>query len=107
MRIINSNAMELAQGDQLWYASIMAQSTITDKFQTTIPLEVRLALKLKPRQRVSYELRSDGSAVMRPAPGLGELFGSLKLKRPAASAREEKQAGREAMAREAAKKGLP
>ena len=91
----------------MWYVFSMAQSTITDKFQTTIPLEVRLALKLKPRQRVSYELRSDGSAVMRPAPGLGELFGSLKIKRPAASAREEKQAGREAMAREAAKKGLP
>ncbi|MDB6040462.1 MAG: hypothetical protein JWM99_4303, partial [Verrucomicrobiales bacterium] len=44
----------------------MAQSTITDKFQTTIPLEVREALKLSPRQRVSYEVRSDGSAVMRP-----------------------------------------
>ena len=91
----------------MWYASIMAQSTITDKFQTTIPLEVRLALNLKPRQRVSYEVRGDGSAVMRPVPGLDELFGSLKLKRAAASAREEKQAAREAMAREAAKKGRP
>jgi bifunctional DNA-binding transcriptional regulator/antitoxin component of YhaV-PrlF toxin-antitoxin module len=78
----------------------MAQSTITDKFQTTIPLEVRLALKLRPRQRVSYEVRADGSAIMRPAPGLDELFGSLKIKRTAASAREEKQAAREAMARE-------
>jgi bifunctional DNA-binding transcriptional regulator/antitoxin component of YhaV-PrlF toxin-antitoxin module len=58
----------------------MAQSTIKDKFQATIPLEVR------------------------PAPGLGELFGSLKLKRPVASTREEKHAAREAMAREAAKK---
>jgi bifunctional DNA-binding transcriptional regulator/antitoxin component of YhaV-PrlF toxin-antitoxin module len=85
----------------------MAQSTITDKFQTTIPLEVRLALKLRPRQRVSYEVRGDGSAVMRPAPGLNELFGSLKLKRSAASAREEKQAARQAMARDAANQGRP
>jgi bifunctional DNA-binding transcriptional regulator/antitoxin component of YhaV-PrlF toxin-antitoxin module len=85
----------------------MAQSTITDKFQTTIPLEVRLALKLRPRQRVSYEVRGDGSAVMRPAPGLNELFGSLRLKRSAASAREEKQAARQAMARDAANKGRP
>ena len=84
----------------------MAQSTITDKFQTTIPLEVRVALKLKPRQRVSYEVRADGSAVLRPAPGLDELFGSLKLRQPVASAREEKQAAREAIARAAAKKGL-
>lgn len=84
----------------------MAQSTITDKFQTTIPLEVRLALKLKPRQRVSYEVQGDGSAVIRPAPGLAELFGSLKPKRAAASARKEKLAARAAMAREAANEGL-
>ena len=83
----------------------MAQSTITDKFQTTIPLEVRLALNLRPRQRVSYEVRGDGSAVMRPAPGLDDLFGSLKLKRAVASPRVEKQAARQAMARAAAPKG--
>ena len=82
----------------------MTQSTITDRFQTTIPLVVRLALKLRPRQRVSYELRPDGSAVIRPAPGLDELFGSLKTKRPVASPQEEKRAARTAMASEAAKK---
>jgi bifunctional DNA-binding transcriptional regulator/antitoxin component of YhaV-PrlF toxin-antitoxin module len=48
----------------------MSQSTITDKFQTTIPLDVREALKLSPRQRVSYEVRPDGSAILRPVPGL-------------------------------------
>lgn len=85
----------------------MTQSTITDKFQTTIPLEVRQALRLVPRQRVSYELRPDGSAIMRPMPGLDELFGSLKLNRPLASIQEEKQAAREAMARDAAGEGLP
>ena len=85
----------------------MAQSTITDKFQTTIPVEVRLALNLRPRQRVSYEVRGDGSAVMRPAPGLDELFGSLKLNRAAVTAREEKQSARQAIARDAAKKGRP
>lgn len=86
---------------------MVSQSTITDKFQTTIPLEVREALKLRPRQRVSYELRPDGSAVLRPEPGLDELFGSLKLKKPVASSRQEKQAARDAMAREAAKEGHP
>lgn len=82
----------------------MMQSTITDKFQTTIPVEVRRALKLKPRQRVSYEIRADGSAVLRPAPGLDELFGSIKIKRPVASPAEEKQAARQAIARDAADK---
>lgn len=78
----------------------MAQSTITDKFQTTIPLEVRQALKLTPRQRVDYEVRPDGSAVLRAVPRLDQLFGSIKLKRPVASTREEKAAARQAMARE-------
>ena len=84
----------------------MTQSTITEKFQTTIPLEVRRALKLAPRQRVSYELCPDGSAIIRPVPGLDELFGSLPLGRPVASSREEKQAGHEAMAREMENEGL-
>ena len=84
----------------------MTQSTITEKFQTTIPLEVRQALKLAPRQRVSYELRPDGSAVIRPVPGLDELFGSLTLNRPVASSREEKRAAREAIAREAGNDGI-
>jgi bifunctional DNA-binding transcriptional regulator/antitoxin component of YhaV-PrlF toxin-antitoxin module len=84
----------------------MVQSTITDKFQTTIPLEVRQALKLAPRQRVSYELRPDGSAVIRPVPSLDELFGSVTLNKPAPSPREEKQAAREAMAREGGTEGL-
>jgi bifunctional DNA-binding transcriptional regulator/antitoxin component of YhaV-PrlF toxin-antitoxin module len=85
---------------------MVAQSTITDKFQTTIPVEVRHALNLKPRQRVSYELRLDGSAVLRPEPGLDELFGSLKIKKLVASNRTEKQSARDAIAREAAKEGL-
>jgi bifunctional DNA-binding transcriptional regulator/antitoxin component of YhaV-PrlF toxin-antitoxin module len=83
----------------------MTQSTITDKFQTTIPLEVRRALKLVPRQKVSYELRPDGSAVIRPVPGLDELFGSVALKRPAGSPQEEKKAAHEAIARQAGSEG--
>ncbi|MGO8677208.1 MAG: type II toxin-antitoxin system PrlF family antitoxin [Limisphaerales bacterium] len=84
----------------------MTQSTITDRFQTTIPLAVRQALKLKPRQRLSYDVRPDGSAVLRPVPRLDEIFGSVKLGRSAASSREEKRAARHAIAREASKEGL-
>jgi bifunctional DNA-binding transcriptional regulator/antitoxin component of YhaV-PrlF toxin-antitoxin module len=80
----------------------MAQSTITEKFQTTIPLEVRLAMKLAPHQKVVYEVRPDGSAVMRSVPHLDELFGSVKLKKAVANTREEKRAVRDAIAREAA-----
>src|ERR1700677_2549257 len=97
MKIACNNAMFCGN------VSSMTQSTITDKFQTTIPLEVRQALKLSPRQRISYELRPDGSAILRPVPGLDELYGSVRLGRRAASAGEEKQAAREAMAKDAGK----
>lgn len=83
----------------------MAQSTITDRFQTTIPLEVRQALNLLPRQRVSYEVRADGSAILRPVPRLDELFGSLKLNQPVTDTRTEKQAARDAIARAASTRG--
>lgn len=77
----------------------MTQSTVTDKFQTTIPREVRLALNLLPRQRLSYELRRDGSAILRPVPHMDTLFGSIKLNKPVADTRTEKQAARKAMSR--------
>jgi hypothetical protein len=48
-----------------------------------------------------------GTVVLHPEPALGDLFGSLKLERPVASTHEEKQAAREAMARESAGRGSP
>jgi hypothetical protein len=53
---------------------------------------------LKRRQKVSHEVRPDGSVVMRPVPGLDELFGSIRLDRSTASTQEEKQAVRNALA---------
>ena len=82
----------------------MSQSTITDKFQTTIPVDVRDALKLSPRQRVSYELRPDGSAILRPVPDLDQLFGSVRLGRRVASPSQEKEAARTAMTRAASRR---
>ena len=40
------------------------------------------------------------TVVLHPDPALGDPFGSLKLNRPVASTHEEKQAARDAMARE-------
>jgi hypothetical protein len=54
---------------------------------------------------VSYEVRADGSAVLRPVPRLDSLFGSLKVNRPVADSRTEKLAAREAIAQEAAREG--
>jgi len=85
----------------------MTQSTITDKFQTTIPLAVRVALKLKPRQKVSYEVRPDGSAVLRPGDRTWRPYSAVSSSRntPSPAARKRKPPG-SAMAREAAKEGL-
>jgi bifunctional DNA-binding transcriptional regulator/antitoxin component of YhaV-PrlF toxin-antitoxin module len=43
----------------------MIRSTLTERWQTTIPVEVRKALGLQPRQGLLYELRGE-SVVIRP-----------------------------------------
>lgn len=55
----------------------MINSTLTDKWQTTIPAKVRKALHLKPRQRLIYEL-VEGAVLVRPQPEtLKDLYGLL------------------------------
>ncbi|HOA62458.1 MAG: type II toxin-antitoxin system PrlF family antitoxin [Verrucomicrobia bacterium] len=56
----------------------MSISTLTDKGQTTVPQEIRQALGVAPRQRLVWEVRKDGSAIVRPVPSVMELAGSLK-----------------------------
>ena len=74
----------------------MIKSTLTDKWQTTIPAAVRKALHLKPRQRLIYEL-VDGAVLMKPQPEtLKDLYGCLADGKPAASKDEERQAARKA-----------
>jgi antitoxin PrlF len=57
---------------QMHYHQIMdeivqLQSTLTDRYQTTVPDAVRRALKLKKRDRIEYVLRPDGSVLLRKA----------------------------------------
>jgi antitoxin PrlF len=55
---------------------------ITSKGQVTIPKEVRDALHLKSGDRIAFDLRPDGSAVVRPAKvDIRDCFGLLKAKR--------------------------
>jgi antitoxin PrlF len=56
----------------------MSISTLTDKGQTTVPREIREALGVAPRQRLAWEVRKDGSAIVRPVPSVMELAASLK-----------------------------
>jgi antitoxin PrlF len=44
----------------------MAESTITSKGQTTIPIEIRRRLKLKPGDRIEFFVQPDGKVVLIP-----------------------------------------
>lgn len=44
--------------------SIESESTLTDRYQTTVPESVRRALKLSKRDKIHYSVRSDGEVVL-------------------------------------------
>jgi bifunctional DNA-binding transcriptional regulator/antitoxin component of YhaV-PrlF toxin-antitoxin module len=83
----------------------MSTSTLTDKGQTTVPQEIREALKVKPRQRLTWSLRGDGAAVVRPQPSALDLFGSLKSTRRFRGRAAERQAVARIAGRHAAEEG--
>lgn len=87
----------------MWYALCMVTSTLTDKGQTTVPREIREALELSPRQRLVWEKRPDGSAVIRPLPSVMELAGCLKSNVPFPGIREETDAATAVWASESVK----
>jgi antitoxin PrlF len=41
-----------------------SESTLTDRYQTTVPEPVRRALKLGKRDRIQYAIRANGEVVM-------------------------------------------
>lgn len=58
----------------------MLHSTVTKKGQTTIPGEIRKALRIKPGDRLEYALEGDRVS-MRVHPGAGALKGALASKK--------------------------
>ena len=76
----------------------MIRSTLTRRWQTTIPAEVRRALGLTPEQRLVYEIRGE-TVVLRPeVQSLADLRGSLCGNRPAGTKEEERDAARRRLA---------
>lgn len=74
----------------------MTKSTLNKKRQTTIPVEVRKALRLKPGQRLAYELIDGGVLVSVEHHALEDLYGCLANDRPYAPKADVRTAGREA-----------
>jgi antitoxin PrlF len=53
-------------------ARLEAESTLTDRYQTTVPETVRRALRLGKRDRIRYTIRPDGEVVLSRVPGPAE-----------------------------------
>lgn len=65
-------------------ATLEAESTLTDRYQTTVPETVRRALKLGKRDKIHYTIRQDGEVVLTRAtapegddPVLGQFLSFL------------------------------
>jgi bifunctional DNA-binding transcriptional regulator/antitoxin component of YhaV-PrlF toxin-antitoxin module len=83
----------------------MSTSTLTDKGQTTVPQEVRDALKMKPRQQLQWTIKKDGTAVVRPQPSALKLFGSLPTGKRFRGLEAERRGTMQVVADHAAKEG--
>jgi antitoxin PrlF len=78
-RYIRSAAQEHAMP-----ATLEAESTLTDRYQTTVPETVRRALRLRKRDKIQYVIRPSGEVVLTRAsdndnddPVLGQFLGFL------------------------------
>jgi antitoxin PrlF len=58
----------------------MLHSTVTSKGQTTIPERIRRALRIKPGDKLEYEVQGD-RATIRVHPGIRSLKGVLASKK--------------------------
>jgi antitoxin PrlF len=65
-------------------ANLEAESTLTDRYQTTVPETVRRALRLGKRDKIRYSIRQDGEVVLTRArrekqadPALAAFLGFL------------------------------
>jgi antitoxin PrlF len=64
-------------------ATLEAESTLTDRYQTTVPETVRRTLKLKKRDKIHYTIRPSGEVVLTRAdapdddPVLGQFLDFL------------------------------
>lgn len=76
---VNPNPQKIAMA-----ATLEVESTLTDRYQTTVPETVRRALKLGKRDKIHYTIRSSGEVVLTRAeasdiddPLIGQFLGFL------------------------------
>ncbi len=66
------------------FATLEVESTLTDRYQTTVPETVRRALRLGKRDKIHYSIRPNGQVVLsraeqsaEPDPALDAFLGLL------------------------------
>jgi antitoxin PrlF len=52
--------------------TLRVESTLTDRYQTTVPETVRRALRLGKRDKIQYTIRPDGDVVLTRAAAAGD-----------------------------------
>lgn len=73
----------LLRPNELSKTALVVQSTLTDRFQTTIPTAVRKALQLSKRDRIEFTIQGDGTVLLsrveaeQDDPVLGEFLSFL------------------------------
>jgi len=53
--------------------SLEIESTLTDRYQTTVPDAVRRTLKLRKRDKIRYEVRPDGAVLLTRADAVAAI----------------------------------
>ena len=81
------------------------ESILTEKGQTTVPKAVREALRIKPNQRLEWEVESNGTVRVRRERSVLDLFGSLASERKFPGRKAERAAVQKRVARDASKEG--
>ncbi len=84
----------------------IATSRMTSKGQVTIPAELRAELRLKPHDRVGFEL-TDGVVTLRRVTNLMDLYGVAKYEGPPIDWKQLREEFEQYMADEGMKGVLP
>ena len=66
-KLTASSQLEPAEIIVFAQMALEAESTLTDRFQTTVPSPVRQALHLNKKDKIKYIIQSDGSVLMKRA----------------------------------------
>jgi len=84
MRLHYHSSINPDPQDTAMAATLEVESTLTDRYQTTVPETVRRALKLGKRDKIHYTIRPGGEVVLTRAdasgdddPVLGQFLGFL------------------------------